>query len=188
MSVEWRLELCAESIAPSRICAQLQLTCILTMLVRRSGRRRPCRRQERRRRRRIAHPHPDETAGLAAGIGPVLVPPVRAFGWAAPTGARRCCRPRRSSSRGRGSAGRIPRCGRARATRGGAGSARPARRAGRRCRGRPRGLRREGARARARRRAPRLPPRGRRASSGRASGGPSAHRPRPGTAGRCLRQ
>src|SRR5690349_16943396 len=31
MSVECRLELCAESIAPSRICAQLQGTLILTI-------------------------------------------------------------------------------------------------------------------------------------------------------------
>ena len=34
MSVECRLELCAESIAPSRICAQLQSTCTFTMLTR----------------------------------------------------------------------------------------------------------------------------------------------------------
>ena len=37
MSVACRLELCAESIAPSSTCAQLQLMCILTMLVRRPG-------------------------------------------------------------------------------------------------------------------------------------------------------
>src|SRR5690348_1659857 len=37
MSVEWRLELCAESIAPSSTCAQLQRTFILTMLVRMSS-------------------------------------------------------------------------------------------------------------------------------------------------------
>jgi hypothetical protein len=34
MSVECRLELCAESIAPSSTCAQLQPTWILKMLVR----------------------------------------------------------------------------------------------------------------------------------------------------------
>ena len=37
MSVECRLELCAESIAPSRICAQLQLTMILTIATLLSG-------------------------------------------------------------------------------------------------------------------------------------------------------
>jgi len=37
MSVECRLELCAESIAPSSTCAQLQRTCIFTMLVRTLG-------------------------------------------------------------------------------------------------------------------------------------------------------
>jgi hypothetical protein len=33
ISVEWRLELCAESIAPSKGCAQLHAVCILTMLI-----------------------------------------------------------------------------------------------------------------------------------------------------------
>src|SRR4029079_17295452 len=37
MSVECRLELCAESTAPSSTCAQLQSTWILTMLVRTAG-------------------------------------------------------------------------------------------------------------------------------------------------------
>src|SRR5258705_10634186 len=37
MSVECSVELCAESIAPSSTCAQLQATCILTMLTCASG-------------------------------------------------------------------------------------------------------------------------------------------------------
>ena len=84
---------------------------------------------------RGTHVDPDHAGPIGVGIATVATRCLKV----SPSARSACpgrCRRRRTSSRGRRSAGRTPRCGRRTAARRGAGSTRRGCRRGRRCRGR----------------------------------------------------
>ena len=101
---------------------------------------------------------------------------------------RRHCLRHRSSSHGRDSAARTPRCGRVQARRGGEDSARQPPRAAPTCHETPPGPSPAGALGQEHRLAAALPPTCTRGSSGDASAHPSGRRLRPGRGDRFLRR
>ena len=87
----------------------------------------------------LARPHvgPDDAAQFDGGVGRGADFVGEAASCRLDSSARHTCRPRRTSSRGRRSAGRTPRCAQARARPGGGGRTHPAGRSAPRCPERP---------------------------------------------------